>query len=620
MVFFLLIIGRILSQENPIVKMHTKLITMKIKKQHITRLLLCIPLFSFATLPVTLVPGPASIGQYQVWEMSFLNSGTYVNPWEDVRINLVFNDQTGDTLRLGGFFYDKGIWKARVAPTKTGTWNYHYGFFAAGDSATGSGSFTCVASSEKGFVRISKVNNWRFQFDDGTPFYAQGFQGSVFRGPGEAGPRGQFNPNSFQQVYYTLSGKDDDLCYRGGGLAHGKPYCYDTTIFAAAMDTMNAAGFNLWRNNNYLSAYVWDSLNTAHGNYYLKTQSQWEDSMFIIVRSKGLRVLNVPFNPGTTTQFASYFSNFGTVKTPAEFAQTNSFKRYLKYLSDRFGVYTDIIEVFNEEGPPSPAWLDSIVPYMRTIDPYHHLITTNSNSSQVDYKVLDFGATHHGYSNTDEQDVDKDAWNFVCGSVYDCQSTGLEKVVPPVLWTEMGNAGPFSDYFPTRFRINVWASFLTQSHFMYWDETGIKSDTAAGGGPANQYIGPEGRQAVRILTNYTSNFPIAHKEDDSYTTGNNAIKVSLPSKARVYGITSANEYMAYFYYFAARPNSKSGWPCETGPLLSGLTTTFIVPGTASTAIWIDPLTGKVIKSQAVSSGQQTLTVPDFMIDIALQVK
>ena len=73
-----------------------------------------------------------------------------------------------------------------------------------------------------------------------------------------------------------------------------------------------------------------------------------------------------------------------------------------------------------------------------------------------------------------------------------------------------------------------------------------------------------------------------------------------------------------------RSNSRPSGPYDPYDqrsfILSDLKVTLNVPANADTATWLDPMTGKALESQSVLSGQRTLTVPDFMIDIVLRIK
>jgi hypothetical protein len=51
-------------------------------------------------------------------------------------------------------------------------------------------------------------------------------------------------------------------------------------------------------------------------------------------------------------------------------------KRFVKYSVDRWGVYVDFWEFLNEQKADA-RWYDVMTPYLKSIDPYHHPITTS---------------------------------------------------------------------------------------------------------------------------------------------------------------------------------------------------------------------------------------------------
>src|SRR5262249_50224238 len=130
--------------------------------------------------------GP-SVPNYGVFEQSFSwgNSG-------NVTINVTFKAPSGKQATAGGFYDGSNVWKGRFAPTEVGAWTWSGTLSDGGASQNYSGSFNSVASSSHGFLRSNPNNRFRWVFDDGTPFYARGFQGAA--GPGGATIDGGWDP------------------------------------------------------------------------------------------------------------------------------------------------------------------------------------------------------------------------------------------------------------------------------------------------------------------------------------------------------------------------------------------------------------------------------------------
>lgn len=134
------------------------------------------------------------------------------NPYDknDIVLEVTFTDPNGNTIQSNGFLYEnfdihtspqvdgencgsppknpnkifpyipkqflaapstgqEFSWKARFSPQIPGTWSYsiNYHFPSSPSIFVGSGSFTCVASSNKGFI---SVQNNVFQFSDNSGF------------------------------------------------------------------------------------------------------------------------------------------------------------------------------------------------------------------------------------------------------------------------------------------------------------------------------------------------------------------------------------------------------------------------------------------------------------------
>ena len=85
------------------------------------------------------------------------------------------------------------------------------------------------------------------------------------------------------------------------------------------------------------------------------------------------------------------------------------------------------------------------------------------------------------------------------------------------------------------------------------------------------------------------------------------VPVSDPARVRAYALSSPTMYVAFLHAYTDHTNPTTG------------VTLTIDTRAAGTATWIEPATGRVLGSQPVTVGRQTLTVPAFVIDAALKV-
>ena len=69
------------------------------------------------------------------------------------------------------------VWKVRFSPNRVGAWTYKIVAVDGGGTVESAlHNFTVTASAKKGFIKVSAADPRYFEFDDGTPFNAMGFQ------------------------------------------------------------------------------------------------------------------------------------------------------------------------------------------------------------------------------------------------------------------------------------------------------------------------------------------------------------------------------------------------------------------------------------------------------------
>lgn len=77
-------------------------------------------------------------------------------------------------------------------------------------------------------------------------------------------------------------------------------------------------------------------------------------------------------------------------------------KRFIKYSVDRWGAYVDVWEFLNEQ-KAADGWYAQMTPYLRSIDPYGHPITTSWERPEL--PGIEVNAPHW-YGNEDERQSD----------------------------------------------------------------------------------------------------------------------------------------------------------------------------------------------------------------------
>jgi len=113
------------------------------------------------------------------------------------------------------------------------------------------------------------------------------------------------------------------------------------------------------------------------------------------------------------------------------------------------------------------------------------------------------------------------------------------------------------------------------------------------------YLGVEERGYVKVLQDFTK----AVDADASMIN----IEVNKPSSVRGFALNSRSGFFAYLHAFTNHQSKTTDITVNVNLQKSG------------TATWIEPATGRILVADKVSAGRQTLTVPPFLIDVALKV-
>lgn len=187
-------------------------------------------------------------------------------------------------------------------------------------------------------------------------------------------------------------------------------------------------------------------------------------------------------------------------------------------------------------------------------------------------------------------------------------SVSAEFVSPagkPILCTEFGNRGDFSNYDPLKWRIAAWTAFMNESNILFWGQSGAKSiPNPKGRGNSNAYLGPETRQSLRVLNEFTKDLPVDMRPVEIWIDTYD-VRINTLSNGNVTVVYAHN----YKYHTKEK---KKKW---TGTL-------YVQTGPGKFDVkWVDPVDGKVVKSEQVETVRQYagLKVPPIAIDMACRI-
>jgi len=555
-----------------------------------------------APLAVSHVQNTQALPPFAVFEITFTHERTYTDPFFDVRIDVTFTAPSARQFAVGGFHYGSeepvevrvlepapgghasrkeyvrrkaDTWKARFAPAELGRWTYRYVFRnSSGDEAVGQGSFACVPGRvpRHGFVRQHPRNPFRWVFDDGTPFFPVGLQECVGDGHG------------------TGSALD--------GMALEGPFRTDRTnlvelppgplyVRGPSMNPQNAdvyfrryarCGFDLFRfSQNNCSYELYDDL-----DHYRVQEGIMTDELLRHARKYGFRVMYGLFG------YQKVFN-----QEPQNAEGMAKVRRFIKYSVDRWGAYADFWEFLNEQ-KAADEWYARMVPYLRSLDPYGHPITTSWERPELD--GIEINAPHW-YARENELRSDVETAN---------RARGWKQHGKPVIVGEQGNyvdpkkprpagvGGVWDEGSARRMRIRLWTAFFNEIGFVFWS-----TSYARDGHFMNIWLGPREREYVAALQDFCYCLDADVRPVE--------VKVSAPEEVRAYALASPERAAVYLHHYTS----------HTAPV-EDLTVELDVPREGK--LWFySPVTAEVLGPFDVAAGPQRLRVPPFKVDAAILI-
>ena len=440
--------------------------------------------------------------------------------------------------------------------------------------AAGSGSFVCIEGKNRshGFLRQHPNNPFRWVFDDGTPYFPIGLQ----EGWGDWDGNGsELDTKSMEGPFRTDRTNLVELLPGPFYVRGPSKGLQNADVYARRH---SRAGFNLYR---------FSQRNNTHDLYsdldhYLVQEAVMTDEILQHLRKYGFRIMYGLFG------YQKVFNN-----EPDNAEGMDKVKRFVKYSVDRWGAYVDFWEFLNEQ-KAADGWYEIMIPYLRSIDPCHHPITTSWERPELD--GIEINAPHW-YGNENELNSDQATVS---------RADKWKKHGKPVIVGEQGNhvnrdkprppgiGGVWDEGSARRMRIRNWAALFNEIAFIFWN-----TSYARDGHYMNIWLGPQDRQYIRAMQDF------AYRLDADVRMV--PVAVSLPEQVRAYGLASELRAGVYLHHFENHTN-----PVEE------LTITVNVP-VAAKAYWYSPENAAILESFDVKPGEQTIKTPFFVIDMALLI-
>ena len=541
---------------------------------------------------------------YDVFEITFQHDGHHANPFFDVSIEVMFASPSGKKVPVGGFHYGssagtkitstlvpaargdrrkteylfekQNMWKARYAPNELGRWSYSYVFANTnGGKAAGNGSFDCLKTRAPlhGFVRQHPTNPFRWVFDDGSPFFPIGIQECIADGSGAGSVlAAQSMEGPFRLDRQNRPEPPPGALFKPGPAMN--PVNGDVYFRNYAQ-----AGFDLFRfsqKNCSLELY-------QNPDQYLVQEGVMVDELLREARKYRYRILYGLF--GYQPVFNDHPDNAeGLAKL----------KRFVKYSVDRWGAYADFWEFLNEQKADA-RWYEVMVPYLRSLDPYHHPITTSWERPEL--PGIEVNAPHWYSGLKNELDADQETA---------AHALNWKRFNKPVIVGEQGNSaskeqlqtpgigGVWDVGSSTRMRLRNWTALFKEISLVFWNTSYAKD-----GHSMNIWLGPQERQFVHAMQDF------AYRLDQEVRM--TSVTLSEHKAVRGYGLASSRRAGVYLHHFADHTNA-----------VTNLAVTLDVSAAAK-GYWYSPENAAILRRLDVASGRQTFEVPPFQIDIALLI-
>ena len=291
-------------------------------------------------------------------------------------------------------------------------------------------------------------------------------------------------------------------------------------------------------------------------------------------------------------------------------------RRLIKYSVDRWGAYVDFWEFLNEQHADA-AWYEVVVPYIESIDPYDHPITTSWERPELSGIELN---APHWYGNENELDSDR---------VTADRARQTKRFGKPVVYGEQGNyrgrddqsargvGGVWDPGSARRMRVRLWTAMFSEISFIFW-ETSYAKD----GHVRNIWIGPEERQYIRVLQDCSAMLDRDIRVVEASLSGPDA------SSVRSYGLASDRCAAVYLHHSACETCLKThehgesvrhAWDHDRGEVRQ-LRVEIDPPRAgdeAATGYWIRPADGVILGTFDAGRGRRSVVAPPFSIDLAL---
>ncbi len=338
----------------------------------------------------SITPNTETIGLYKKFELTFILSESYSNPFDTdiVDITATFTRPDGNDVEVPAFFYEEydedrhgeyvngrnPCWKVRFAPSQLGTYTInqikvidHRGTNTIDPGIT----FICVESDEKGIIRPDSRNPYYMRYDNNEPYIPIGHNVGWWNEDGTDQWKDTFTKmgrvgENWTRIWMTHFYQGTTLEWR----SH-KQYYDGVGVISLPI---------AWRLDRIVESCEQNGISMQlalqhHGQFSTSTNPNWDDNPY--------NIIHAATDGGFLENAADFF-------TDPEARRITKYK--YRYIIARWGYSGAILawELFNEvqytdgwrnDRASVVDWHDEMASYIKSVDPFGHLVTTSSDGS-----------------------------------------------------------------------------------------------------------------------------------------------------------------------------------------------------------------------------------------------
>ena len=342
---------------------------------------------------VSISQNATTIGLYQKFELSFTLSEDYDNPFDPdiIDITATFIQPDGNSVTISAFFFEQydensqgyfinggnPCWKVRFAPFQLGTYlinkitiTDHNGTNIINPEIT----FTCIESDKKGIIRLDGRNPYYLRYDNNEPYIPIGHNVGWLNENGTGQWEDTFEKmhnvgENWTRIWMTHFYQGTTLEWRANKRYYGG-------VGALSMPIA-------WRLDRIIESCEQNRIAIQlalqhHGQFSTTTNPNWNDNPY--------NIIHAATDGGFLEKPDDFFTNDEAIRLT---------KNKYRYIIARWGYSNAIFawELFNEvqytdgwrnNQPSVVAWHEEMADYIKSVDPFKHLVTTSSDSSGFD--------------------------------------------------------------------------------------------------------------------------------------------------------------------------------------------------------------------------------------------